>query len=137
MNAQTQTLHSTQLPYLWYPQQVRSRYHFLASDIIRFLSDYLLQLQNTSLNLVPMQTNGCDCGVFICRYAYNLYMMRNLQFTKEHQNEKPPFSSLITSGSAFQFNMSDIARIRVEMVTLIDNLSQIYQEFSSKKIAHS
>ena len=28
-----------------------------------------------SLVPVPYQDNGCDCGVFVCRYAYNLYMI--------------------------------------------------------------
>ena len=29
---------------------------------------------------VPLQDNGCDCGVFVCHYAYSLYIMRHLPF---------------------------------------------------------
>ena len=35
--------------------------------------------------------------------------------------------TLITNGSAFQFDISDIAQIRREIGVLIDNLSVIYQ----------
>ena len=80
----------------------------------------------SSLISVPYQVNGCDCGVFVCRYAYNLFLMRHLKFTWEDISRKPPFGALITKGPAFQFNMSDIARMREEMERLINNLSKIY-----------
>ncbi len=51
---------------------------------------------------------------FFCRYAYNLYMMRHLQFTWDDFSERPQFSTLITNGPAFWFDMSDITRIRTE-----------------------
>jgi len=79
-----------------------------------------------SLIPVPYQDNGCDCGVFVCRYAYNLYMMRHQKFTKRDYKERPPFTSKITRSPAFQFDMSDIARIREEIATLIDNLSKLF-----------
>ena len=88
-------------------------------------------------SLVPRQDNKWDCGVFVCRYAYNLFIMRNLRFTREGYNEN--FVSLITRGKAFQFDMSDIARIRKEMSKLFDNLSKVYlrrlkeQESATKK----
>ena len=77
-----------------------------------------------SLIPVPYQDNGCDCGVFVCRYAYNLYMMRHQKFTRMDYEERPPFTSKITRSPAFQFDMSDIDRIREEIATLIDNLSK-------------
>ena len=66
--------------------------------------------------------------------------MRHLKFTREDMNQKPPFKTLITKGSAFQFDMSDIARMREEMKSLINNLSKIYlaikeQERADKKKA--
>jgi hypothetical protein len=80
-----------------------------------------------SLVPVPYQDNGCDCGIFVCRYAYNLYMMRHKRFTWDsYWNERPSFASLITSGSAFQFDVSNIGRIRDEISILIDNLSKLY-----------
>ena len=63
--------------------------------------------------------------------------MRHLRFTREGYNEN--FVSLITRGKAFQFDMSDIARIRKEMSKLFDNLSKVYlrrlkeQESATKK----
>jgi len=50
--------------------------------------------------------------------------MRHLRFTWEGYESN--FMSLITNGLAFQFDTSDIARIREEMSTLIDNLSKVY-----------
>jgi len=73
---------------------------------------------------IPYQENGCDCGVFVCRYAYNLFMMRHQKFT--WKDICGSFNSLITRGPAFQFDMFDIARIREEIGTLIDNLSKLY-----------
>ena len=73
---------------------------------------------------VPYQENGCDCGVFVCRYAYSLYMMRHLKFTWVDIEEH--FKSMITRGQAFQFDMEDIARIRGEIGTLINKLSEVY-----------
>merc|ERR1712194_416627 len=73
---------------------------------------------------IPYQENGCDCGVFVCRYAYSLFLMRNDKFTWGGGCER--FLTLITKGPAFQFDMSDIARIREEMGILIYNLSIQY-----------
>jgi hypothetical protein len=85
------------------------------------------QISSYSLVPVPYQDNGCDCGVFVCRYAYNLYMMRHKQFTwASYENEMPSFASLITRGPAIQFDMYDIGRIRDEISALIDKLSKLY-----------
>ena len=64
--------------------------------------------------------------------------MRHLKFTWEDISQKPPFKTLITKGSAFRFDMSDVARMRDEMERLIKNLSKIYlamkeQEKADKK----
>lgn len=77
------------------------------------------------LNAVPYQTNSCDCGVFVCRYAYGLYLLRNQTFTFEDQNDN--FRKAITDNPAFQFDMDDIARIRGEMRTLIGKLTKEYR----------
>jgi hypothetical protein len=87
-----------------------------------------------SLITVPYQDNGCDCGVFVCRYAYNLYMMRHLKFTYEDYEERPPFTSKITRSPAFKFNMSDIDRIRKDISALIDNLSNLYLPQMQKQV---
>ncbi len=85
-----------------------------------------------SFSSVPYQDNGCDCGVFVCRYAYGLFVMRHLDFTFGGMNEHPPFKMLITEGPAFQFDQSVIPRIRNEITSLIDNLSKIYLPIRKK-----
>eukprot|EP00804_Cyclotella_cryptica_P023147 CCRYP_000358-RA/>CCRYP_000358-RA protein AED:0.01 eAED:0.01 QI:1097/1/1/1/0.75/0.66/9/214/1028 len=80
---------------------------------------------------VPYQENGCDCGVFVCRYAYNLYTMRSEKFTRSGIRDK--FKHLITDGPAFQFNMDDIARIREELKTLVDALAGLYSKFKREE----
>lgn len=63
--------------------------------------------------------------------------MRHLRFTWE--GRRANFASLITNSTAFQFDMSEIARIRVEMTMLVDNLSKVYlpwleeQELADRK----
>lgn len=63
--------------------------------------------------------------------------MRHIRFTWKGCNAN--FLLLITNSSAFQFDMSEIARIREEMTTLVDNLSKMYlpwlkeQELADRK----
>ncbi len=80
--------------------------------------------------LVPRQENGCDCGIFVCRYAYGLYTMRNENFTRSGIREN--FICLITNGTAFQFDMDDIVRIREEFITLVDSLAGLYLKLKRK-----
>ena len=66
--------------------------------------------------------------------------MRHHRFT--WKGYKAYFASLITNSPAFQFDMSEIARIREEMTTLVDNLSKVYlpwlkeQELADRKAKH-
>ena len=63
--------------------------------------------------------------------------MRHHRFT--WKGKKAYFASLITNSPAFQFDMFEIARIRKEMTTLVDNLSKVYllwlkeQELADRK----
>ena len=59
--------------------------------------------------------------------------MRHLDFTFGDMIEHPPFHSLITRGAAFQFDQSNIPRIRKEITSLIDNLSEIYLPIRKKQ----
>jgi hypothetical protein len=59
--------------------------------------------------------------------------MRHQKFTHVDLTERPMMSSLITKGPAFQFDMSDIARIREEIGTLIDNLSPHYLQMKAQE----
>ena len=72
----------------------------------------------------PWQDNGCDCGVFVCRYAYSLFQMRHQCFSQFDLSDG--CDDLFLYKNLFVFDMADIARIREEMVTLIRNLSKVY-----------
>lgn len=74
---------------------------------------------------IPYQDNGCDCGVFVCRYAYNLFQMRNNCFSQFDMADD--CRDLFEDRGLFKFGMKDIARIRGEMETLIRNLAKVYQ----------
>eukprot|EP00592_Proboscia_alata_P003477 CAMPEP_0194371010 /NCGR_PEP_ID=MMETSP0174-20130528/19348_1 /TAXON_ID=216777 /ORGANISM="Proboscia alata, Strain PI-D3" /LENGTH=1104 /DNA_ID=CAMNT_0039148789 /DNA_START=158 /DNA_END=3472 /DNA_ORIENTATION=- len=74
---------------------------------------------------IPYQSNGWDCGVFICRYAYGLYQRRDRLITcKDLENGH--FKEAITDSPEFDFSSDDIKRIRREMLALIGGLSDIY-----------
>ena len=60
-------------------------------------------------------------------------MMRHLKFTWEDITQH--FEPMITNGLAFQFDMTDIPRIRKEIRTLISNLSVIYLEMMGQEKA--
>lgn len=60
--------------------------------------------------------------------------MRHQKFTyNDIIVDKPAFRSLVTEGPAFQFDMSDIARIRIEIGNLIDNLSKPYLKMKEEE----
>ena len=107
----------------WCCAHQRVSFHRFQSICFLYNSHSLLCL---CFSKVPYQENGCDCGVFVCRYAYNLYTIRHQKFTLLGMRETPQFLSRITRGAAFQFDMSDIARIREEIGVLIDHLSKHY-----------
>jgi Ulp1 family protease len=74
---------------------------------------------------VPRQNNSWDCGVFVCRYAYGLFINRHHRYTR-HDGETT-FETLITNSNEFAFKVRDIARMRVEFGTLVDRLSDSYK----------
>ena len=57
--------------------------------------------------------------------------MRHLKFTGVGISEN--FKSMITQGPAFQFDMEDIARIRGEIGTLINKISEVYLPMKEKQ----
>ena len=95
------------------------------------------------LHSVPLQNNTWDCGVFVCRYAYAIYELRDRDFTYGDAGmhcentevitglSSRAFQELISDGAEFDFNMDDIARFRDEFKTLIENLSRLYVKAKS------
>lgn len=84
---------------------------------------------------IPYQNNGWDCGVFVCRYAFGVMALRNVNFhikkskdaKHRKQETKRLLKEIITEGNEFAFDMSDIERLRREFATLIDKLSDMYK----------
>ena len=108
----------------WFHQRVRIASLSFYTTLTAAGHSSLLSM--SSLIPVPCQRNGYDCGVYVCRYAYGLYVMKHLLFTWCDYTKDPPFNTLITGSDAFKVSKSDIKRIRGEMSTLIDNLSELY-----------
>lgn len=81
---------------------------------------------------VPRQDNSWDCGVFVCRYAFNILRLLRMPFAHKHSEwtdadkRRNQVTKWITESPEFQFNMNDISRLRIEMACLIKELSSIY-----------
>uniref|UniRef100_A0A7S2AA63 Ubiquitin-like protease family profile domain-containing protein n=1 Tax=Trieres chinensis TaxID=1514140 RepID=A0A7S2AA63_TRICV len=83
---------------------------------------------------IPYQDNSWDCGVFVCRYAYSLFLLREENFNRyDAESDKRPFEELITNNIEFEFDMGDISRLRREMQKLIKNLSDSYLKLKEKE----
>jgi hypothetical protein len=74
---------------------------------------------------VPFQQNSWDCGVFVCMYAYALYETVLDVETLTYRDARCQFK-VITLSAFFDFDSSDIIRLRREMKELIQKLSDIY-----------
>ncbi|CAB9506597.1 Sentrin-specific protease 7 [Seminavis robusta] len=74
---------------------------------------------------IPYQNNSWDCGVFVCRYAYSMYALRGQPFNRGNQwFAKNLIDNEYTK--CFSFRMGDIARLRLDILKLVGNLSGIY-----------
>jgi hypothetical protein len=84
---------------------------------------------------VPRQNNFCDCGVFVCRYAYALYKLSKHTTLKvrDAHGEGSPFRKLITGAKEFKFNMNEIQLMRKQLMSLIERLHAIHQQFLKEK----
>ncbi|KAG7367421.1 Ulp1 protease family protein [Nitzschia inconspicua] len=126
-------------------------------NIMRWLNSEWLRLRSTtegtgpfddqSLQVftpkVPLQNNGSDCGVFVCRYSLGLYNLRHLDFTeqdifagkkpKDNRRGKEGFLDIITRGDEFKFNVRDIKKMRREFQKLIEHLSKLYSQWQKKQ----
>jgi hypothetical protein len=69
-----------------------------------------------------------DCGVYVCKYAYEMYQLREQAFTyADARNVSGPFYDFITNGNGFKCDMNDISRLREEIHILAKRLSVIYR----------
>jgi hypothetical protein len=78
--------------------------------------------------LVPIQSNGFDCGLFVCRYAAGLHKIRHELFTySDIYSTSSPLLEKLTQNSNFQFHQRTVTEFRIQLGTLIDNLSSVYK----------
>jgi Ulp1 family protease len=78
---------------------------------------------------VPKQTNGYDCGVFVCRYAYALYQARFTPITYVDLHlEKPPLKTAITQSNFFNFDDLEVTLLRTEVGVLNSDLKEDRKE---------
>ena len=73
---------------------------------------------------MPQQNITCDCGVYVCRYAYNMYLVRNRTFTKSDIDSSFKF---ITKSSEVKFIDDDINQIRFGLKKLVQTVSLLYK----------
>jgi Ulp1 protease family, C-terminal catalytic domain len=78
---------------------------------------------------IPYQMNSWDCGVYVCRYSYAMYLLRKSRFTylEVEYSKGAMFQKLITDHDAFRFDADDIHRIREEYLSLLERLSNLYR----------
>jgi hypothetical protein len=85
---------------------------------------------------VPFSTVSINGGMYVCRYAYAIYLMRNRRLTYRTAGvEDPPpfFRHLITNSPEFNFGPEDIKNMGQEMKTLVGRLSNMYLDTCSSK----
>ena len=73
------------------------------------------------------QGNGYDCGVHVCRYAYNLIQMVDLKLKVKNEDFTDNFASCISSHDLFDYNADDIDRLRTQMHDLIVHITSLYR----------
>jgi hypothetical protein len=77
--------------------------------------------------IVPSQLNGYDCGLFVCRYAAGLHKIRDEIFTfADIYETQSPLLQKVTLNPNFQFNQAVVNEFRLQLGTLLDNLSSVY-----------
>lgn len=73
---------------------------------------------------IPYQNNSWDCGVFVCKYAYSVFSMRNqVSFLRK---DLEMFSNTLLNFPGFKFDMPEIASLRQDIRILIERLSGLY-----------
>lgn len=83
--------------------------------------------QSHAFCVIPVmdQGNGHDCGVHVCRYAYNLVQMVDLKVKNKDFTDN--FASCISSHDLFDYNADDINRLRSQMYDLIVHITNLYR----------
>ena len=74
--------------------------------------------------------------MFVCRYAFALFMLRDkvIKFG-DSDTKREALNDAISNRKEFQFDMSDIERLRQEMKVLISRLATSYLAWSTQDAA--
>ena len=93
----------------------------------RAVYSYYDKFNLTLVCAIPVidQGNGYDCGVHVCRYAYNLVQMVDLKVKNKDFTDN--FSSCISCHDLFDYNADDINRLRTQMHDLIVHITSLYR----------
>lgn len=76
---------------------------------------------------VPIQNNGYDCGIFVCRYAFNIVNLVH-QTLNMRDICSNGLSDYITNNDLFQFDQNDISKFRGELYDIVTELTKLYCE---------
>jgi len=90
------------------------------------------------VTLVPQQKNGYDCGLFVCRYAYAIFKIRDQFFNQlDISGSKLLLRDEIINNEHFRFNQEVINQFRIQLKQLLQNLSDVYRYGTLKKARKS
>lgn len=78
------------------------------------------------MRLCKIVYNCYDCGIYICRYAYNLFLICDRYFTQSNFTKN---LQLETNSAEFQFGFNTITRISKEIDELFTKIEQVYNNF--------
>eukprot|EP00977_Amphora_coffeiformis_P006932 scaffold1511_cov170-Amphora_coffeaeformis.AAC.3 len=76
----------------------------------------------------PAQENAYDCGVFTCRNAFAITMLKDRKFSYTELQSADDFFEEV-----FVYDHDDIERIRNDMLLLIERLSKMYQAWDTEQ----
>jgi hypothetical protein len=90
------------------------------------------------VTLVPQQKNGYDCGLFVCRYAYAIFKIRDNFFNQlDISGSELLLRDEIINNEHFRFNQEVINQFRIQLKQLLQNLSDVYRYGTLKKARQS
>lgn len=113
--------------------------HLQQSNALSSTHDMLtiihLQHYTYHITTVPQQTNGFDCGIFVCLFVHAMLQLCNESY---NTNTKSDFmlkksreiavKKWITCNPAFKFEQADATKMRSQMPLLIERLARIQSD---------
>ena len=93
---------------------LRGKHKKHARHLMKYLEDEHLRKKGRPLRRtftitnptgVPQQENGCDCGVFVCLFAYFLALMQPLTFNQADVSKDPAAARLLMFSALLQDNI--------------------------------